>query len=78
MIVFFRSEARATSLTTFSDSVELGEMERSINLHSRIAPTISRLHIVATSIPAWSIHTDTPAPRSRLTKSITRSRSLAA
>ena len=52
MIAFFRSEARATSLTTFSDSVELGEMERIINLHSRIAPTISRLHIVATSIPA--------------------------
>ena len=52
MIGFLRSEARASSLTTFSDSVERGEMESSMTLQPRMALTISWLHIVATSIPA--------------------------
>ena len=78
MIGFLRSEARASSLTTFSDSVEFGEIDSNMTLQSRMALTISWLHIVATSMPAWSIHTVTPALRNLFTRPRTRSRSFAA
>ena len=78
MIGFFRSLANASSFTTFSDSVDCGEIDSSSTLHSRIALTISLLHIAATSIPAMSIHTDTPACCSPSTSFATRSRSFAA
>ena len=69
-----RSDASANSFTTFSDSVDCSEIARISTLQLSIASTISWLHIVAPSIPIWSIHTDTPAFRKRSTKSRIRVR----
>ena len=51
------------------------EMAKMSTLQLSIASTISWLHIVAPSIPIWSIHTDTPAPRNLSTRSRIRNRS---